>query len=159
MATERETPEKGERMIELISLANTLINEIETLADDSGKQFVSLAHRARTNRLLIIATAASVMFDLLLTVILAFVGIGWHENTNQIDTLTHRLDTQQTVQRQKALCPLYQVFLDSKSKQGRDAAPDPEKYDHAFVVIQQGYDALECDHYITHAPTAVSPGP
>lgn len=159
MTSEKESPDKSERMIELIGLANTLINEIETLADDSGKQFVSLAHRARTNRMLIIATAASVLFDLLLTIILAFVGVGWHDNTTRIDALTQRLDTAQTVQRQKALCPLYQVFLDSKSKVGRDAAPDPKKYDHAFVVIQQGYDVLECNKYITGNPTAVSPGP
>jgi hypothetical protein len=57
----------------------------------------------------------------------------------------------QTTQRQKALCPLYQVFLDSKSPEGRAAAPDPLKYDHAFKVIQEGYDALECSDFISQA--------
>lgn len=151
-APEEQTPGTMDRTDELIVLANALIAEVDELAGDSGKQFVSLAQRARTNRLLIMATAASVAIDLALTVILTLLGIGMQHNTDRIDSLAQRLDQAQTVQRQKALCPLYQIFLDSKSPQGRAAAPDPQKYDHAFVVIRQGYDALDCDQYITGAP-------
>jgi hypothetical protein len=157
--TEGNEPGKIDRMAMLINLAEQLISEIETLAVDSGQQFVSLAKRARFNRMLITVTAASVLIDLIITVVLTMVGIGWQHNTDRIDQLTQRLDEAQTVQRQKALCPLYQVFLDSKSPQGRAAAPDPNKYDHAFVVIKEGYDALECDHYISNDPVSVSPGP
>lgn len=157
--TEGNEPGKIDRMAMLINLAEQLISEIETLAVDSGQQFVSLAKRARFNRMLITVTAASVLIDLIITVVLTLVGIGWQHNTDRIDQLSQRLDTQQTVQRQKALCPLYQIFLDSKSAAGRKAAPDPKKYDHAFVVIKEGYDALECDLYITGDPTSVSPGP
>lgn len=158
MKQEKSTPDP-DRTDELISLATTLISEIEELSDASGKQLVSLARRARINRLLILATAASVIIDLVLTIVLTIIGVGMQHNTDRIDQLTQRIDEAQSVQRQKALCPLYQIFLDSKSDAGRKAAPDPKKYDHAFVVIKQGYDALECDHYITHDPVSVSPGP
>lgn len=157
--TEGNEADRIDRMAVLITLAEQLISEIEDLAHDSGKQFVSLAKRAKVNRMLITVTAASVLIDLIITVVLTMVGIGWQHNTDRIDSLAQRLDTQQTVQRQKALCPLYQIFLDSKSAAGRKAAPDPEKYDHAFVVIKQGYDALQCDKYIGGNPTSVSPGP
>jgi hypothetical protein len=146
---EEKIPGKSSRIPDLITLAEQLIAEVDELAQDSGNQFVSLAKRARTNRMLIVATIASVTIDLVLTVVLALVGVGWQQNTDRIDKLTKRLDTAQTVQRQKALCPLYQVFLGSKSDAGRKAAPDQEKYDHAFEVIQDGYDVLECDQFIT----------
>lgn len=155
-----EKASKEERTEELILLARDLLAEVGELASDKiGKQFVSLARQGRTNRMLILATAGSVVIDLALTVILMILGNHLQHNTNRIDIITQRLDYAQTVQRQKALCPLYQIFLDSKSPQGRAAAPDPKKYDHAFVVIQQGYDALECDQYITNTPSPVTPAP
>lgn len=152
-------PGKEERTAELIALATQLISEVDELSKDSGTQFVSLARRARTNRTLIVITIGSVMIDLALTIVLSVIGVGMQHNTDRIDALTQRLDNAQTVQRQKALCPLYQIFLDSKSAAGRKAAPDPKKYDHAFVVIRQGYDALECDQYITGTPSPVAPTP
>lgn len=159
MTGEKNPEERAERADELISIGNALIAEIEILTKDSGDQFLSLAKRARTNRMLILVTIFSVLIDFALSIAMIFVMIAMQHNTDRIDALTQRLDTAQTVQRQKALCPLYQIFLDSKSAAGRAAAPDPEKYDHAFVVIKQGYDALECDQYITGDPGTVSPGP
>jgi hypothetical protein len=147
MPEERTTP-KVDRVGHLILLAETLIQEVDELAKDSGQQFVSLAKRARTNRLLIVGAIGSVVIELALTVVLTLIGINMQRNTDRIDALTQRLDLAQTVQRQKALCPLYQIFLDSKSAAGRKAAPDPEKYDHAFVVISDGYRVLDCDQYI-----------
>ena len=152
MMTTEKVPGKDDRKTELAALAAQLIAEVDELSRDSGNQFVSLAKRARTNRLLIIATAASVLIDLVITVILAIIGAGMQQNTNRIDALTQRLDTAQTTQRQNALCPLYQIFLDSKSAAGRKAAPDPQKYDHAFTVIADGYKALDCDQFITRTP-------
>jgi hypothetical protein len=151
--------QKSDRLPTLITLAEQLIAEVDELSKDSGKQFVSLAKRARTNRMLISITAASVMIDIVLTIVLTVIGVGMQRNTDRIDQLTQRLDQAQTVQRQKALCPLYQIFLDSKSAAGRNAAPDPKKYDHAFVVIKQGYEALNCDQYITGTPTPEPPTP
>ncbi len=150
--SEEQIPPKEDRQAHLIALATSLISEIDELGTKSGDQFVSLAKRAQTNRRLIFVVIAGGVLDLLLTIVLGFTVTGMVANTNRIDTLTQRLDTAQTTQRQKALCPLYQIFLDSKSPQGRKAAPDPKKYDHAFVVIADGYKALQCDQFITGAP-------
>jgi len=141
-------PGNTDRRAELAALAMQLIEEVDELSKDSGAQFVTLAKRARTNRMLIVATIVSVSIDLIITIVLALVGVNMQHNTDRIDALTQRLDEAQTVQRQKALCPLYQIFLDSKSSQGRKAAPDPQKYDHAFVVIKDGYKILNCDQFI-----------
>lgn len=151
--------QRADRTAQLITLAETLIAEVDELAKDSGTQFVSLAKRAQTNRRMITIVIVGGLLDLVLSVVMIFAMIGIQQNTNRIDALTQRLDTAQTTQRQKALCPLYQIFLDSKSAAGRAAAPDPKKYDHAFVVIQQGYDALECSQYITGDQGAVTPTP
>lgn len=145
------------RLAEIAAMARDFAEEFDEFARESGRQFTSLAHRARTNRRLIFVMLLGCALDIFLTVVLAIFGIGVEHNTNRIDDLTARLDYQQTVQRQKALCPLYQVFLDSKSAAGRKAAPDPQKYDHAFVVIKQGYDALDCSKYIARDPQPVSP--
>lgn len=152
MTEEQNTPGKVSRQDQMIDLAQQLLGEIENLGNQTGDQFVSLAKRARTNRMLIVITITSVIIDLVITVVLALIGTGMQHNTDRIDALTKRLDTAQTTQRQKALCPLYQVFLDSKSAAGRKAAPDPEKYDHAFVVIADGYKVLNCDQFITGTP-------
>jgi hypothetical protein len=134
-----------DRLTRLSELAAEIIDELDHLANDSGEQFVSLARRARTNRRLITAIIVSVALDVILSVFLALV-------TAQVVNLTDRLDTAQTIQRQKALCPLYQLFLDSQSAKGRAAAPDPVKYDHSFVVIKDGYNALGCSDFIAKSP-------
>lgn len=144
----KETPENGDRLDRLISLATGLNDEIEQLSSASGRQFVSLARSSRNNRRMIIALIASVALDVVLTIVLSLVGVGMVENTNRIDALTKQLNTDNTDQRRRALCPLYGVFLDSKSPQGRAAAPDPAKYDHAFEVIEDGYRVLGCDTFL-----------
>lgn len=138
-----------DRLNRLTELAVEIIQELENLVTDSGDQFVSLAKRARTNRRLIIVTIASLVLDVVLSVFLALAVIQIGDNDQAISALTNRLDVSQTVQRQKALCPLYQLFLDSESAAGRAAAPDPVKYDHAFVVIRDGYSVLGCETFIT----------
>lgn len=139
----------------LVEAAARIQERAQQLATDEGVQFETLAQKAHRNRMLATSAIIGVFISVLILIALAVVGIGMQRNTNRIDQLTQRLDTAQTVQRQKALCPLYQIFLDSKSPQGRKAAPDPKKYDHAFVVIQQGYDVLQCDRFITATPTPV----
>lgn len=157
MATTEPSPENQkdldpDRAVRLAELAAELINEIENLSVDSGQQFVQLARRARTNRRLIVVTIASLVLDVILSVFLALAVIQIGNNDQSISSLTKRLDVSQTVQRQKALCPLYQLFLDSESPQGRAAAPDPLKYDHAFVVIKDGYTVLGCSDFIAKSP-------
>jgi hypothetical protein len=125
-------------------LAEALLGEAERLGQETGGQIVKLARTSRTNRRLIWMTVGGFALDIALTIAVAIGAL-------QIGTLTHRLDVAQTVQRQRALCPLYQVFLDSKSPAARKAAEDPIKYDHAFTVIQDGYDVLGCSAYINQA--------
>jgi hypothetical protein len=132
----------------LVELATELGQELDRIGDRSGKQFVSLARTAQVNRRLIWGVILGGCLDVILTVVLIFVGTGVASNTSRIDALTHRLDADNTVQRRRALCPLYGVFKDSKSARGRAAAPDPAKYDHAFEVIDEGYKVLGCDKFL-----------
>lgn len=136
-----QDPTPDERLAQVATLAKALANELETLGVDTGGQIVALSRTARTNRRLIWMTVGGFALDIALTVAVAVGAI-------QVGSLTHRLDVAQTTQRQKALCPLYQVFLDSESPAGRKAAPDPVQYDHAFKVIRDGYEVLECKTYI-----------
>jgi hypothetical protein len=144
---EDATPDR-DRLEELIRVGQSLLVEIQNFAKAGGQQFTALAGRARSNRRAIVALSVSLALDIALTVIMA---IGWvqvTDNDDRIAALTERLDQAQTVQRQKALCPLYQLLLDSKSAASRAAAPDPKAYDHAFEVIQSGYDAFQCSVFI-----------
>jgi hypothetical protein len=84
----------------------------------------------------------------LVCVILVFLVIGQRANTDRIDKIATQTLATQTAQRQRALCPLYGIFVDSKSAEGRARSADPEQYDHAFEVIEEGYRFLECDQYL-----------
>lgn len=142
------TPENDAKLEELITVGTRLLGQIEAFTQEGGKQFVSLAHRARTDRRAIWVIGLSLFLDLALTVTVVFGQIQTSHNEHDISTLAARLDTAQTTQRQKALCPLYQLLLDSRSDAGRAASPDKKAYDHAFSVIQSGYDALNCSVFI-----------
>lgn len=146
--TPAKSPDPQARVDRLISMALELTAEIEDLAKDSGKQFTSLAQASRKNRIMIWAMMCSLALDVVITVVLALVGITAVDNTNRIDSFAKDLQEQQTDQRRRALCPLYGIFLDSKSDQGREAAPDKAKYDHAFEVIEDGYTVLGCDAFL-----------
>ena len=141
-------PKDPQRVDRLIQMAIELSGEVEELAIDSGKQFTSLARTARKNRMMIWALMASLLLDVVITVVLGIVGAGVVNNTNRIDEFSQNLENQQTEQRRRALCPLYGIFLDSKSEAGRKNAPDPQKYDHAFEVIEEGYVFLGCDTFL-----------
>jgi hypothetical protein len=147
--TENTEPKSSERLGELIAIGTRLLEEIESFAQDGGRQFVDLAHRAQTNRRLITLTLFGFVLNMGFTVALIIFGFQVNSNQHSIDSLAHRLDVAQTVQRQKALCPLYQIFLDSRSDAARKAAPDPQAYDHAFTVIESGYSVLGCSAFIS----------
>lgn len=135
------TEQDREKLDRLIQMAQGLGSEVAQLAEESGHQFVSLADTARRNRLMIWGVIIGGVLDVTLTVVMALFGV-------QLTKLTDRLDTTQTTQRQRALCPLYGVFLDSRSEAGRKAAADPKQYDHAFEVISDGYRVLGCAEFL-----------
>lgn len=141
-------PENDTKLEELIDVGTRLLGQIETFANEGGQQFVSLAQRARVDRRSIWLLSVSLLLDVALTVFMIFSQIQISHNEHGITALTDRLDVAQTTQRQKALCPLYQLLLDSKSDAGRAASADKKAYDHAFAVIQSGYNALECSVFI-----------
>lgn len=155
--TTKEPESAQDKLSRLLETANALMSEVETVAHEGGKQFVAQAHASKVNRRLSVVAITGLVLDVILSVVL---GIGLsqvHKNEQSIGALTDRLNVSQTVTRQKALCPLYGVFLDSESPQGRAAAPDPEKYDQAFKVIREGYKILNCSEFLD-SPDPKPPG-
>jgi hypothetical protein len=147
-AREDERLREKDRVSRLIGMAVELTEEVEELARDSGQQFTSLARTARKNRMMIWALVGSMLLDVVITVALMIVGSGVVDNTRRIDDFSQQLRADNTAQRQRALCPLYGIFRDSKSEAGRKAAPDKAAYDHAFEVIEDGYAVLGCAEFL-----------
>lgn len=150
MSEDSTPPEDGRqaRLQRLISMATELTEEVDELARESGEQFTSLARTARKNRMMIWALSGSLILDVVITVVLGIVSAGVVNNTHKIDQFSQQQAEQQTDQRRRALCPLYGIFVDSKSPEGRAAAPDKAKYDHAFEVIEDGYKVLGCAAFL-----------
>ncbi|AZM51751.1 hypothetical protein DMA15_03460 [Streptomyces sp. WAC 01529] len=148
MTRDPQPPDPGLDPVDrLAAAAAALLEELEELGDDAGRQFTSLTKRSQQNRRMILVVVAGFLLDVALTAAMAVGLLQVNNNTARIDALTQRLDMAQTTQRQKALCPLYQVLIDLKSPQGRERAPDPEKYDHAFEVMTEGYQVLNCAEF------------
>jgi hypothetical protein len=150
MSESPETPGRPDptRVAELISTAVELTQEVERLAIDSGHQFVSLARAARRNRMMIWTLGISTALDVIITIVLGVVGAGVVNNSQRLDAVTKQINQDNTEQRKRALCPLYGIFKDSRTPQGRAQAPDKQQYDHAFDVIEQGYLVLGCDQFL-----------
>ncbi|WP_030777380.1 hypothetical protein [Streptomyces sp. NRRL S-920] len=135
----------------LASAASALLEELEALGQDAGRQFTALAKRSQRNRRMIRIVVVSLVLDVLLTAAVGFGLFQVDSNADRIDDLTQRLDVAQSETRRKAFCPLYEIFLGSKSEQGRKAAADPKAYDRAFDVIESGYRALDCAEFTNGA--------
>ncbi len=137
-----------DRVNRLIQMAVELTGEVEALAVDSGQQFTSLARTARKNRVMIWSLAVSMILDVIITVVLGVVGSGVINNSRRLDQVTKQISQDNTDARRRALCPLYGIFKDSRTPEGRAAAPDKQQYDHAYDVIEQGYLVLGCDKFL-----------
>lgn len=143
-----ENNDRSEELARLTAVAYELVDNVNKLNRDSGKQLVTLTHRAKRNRQMIWMLIGSFLVDVVLTILLAAGFVSVNDNANKIESVTTRLDMSQTIGRQRALCPLYQIFLDSKSDAGRKRSPQgPEAYDRAFKTIEDGYNALECNDF------------
>lgn len=137
-----QSPDDREGIAALTEAAHTLINKIDQLDRGTGSQLLALTKRSKLNRNLLILMAVAGVVTLALT---AAVVVGYQRT----DDLAHRLDVAQTTQRQKALCPLYGLFLSSRNDKSRAAYPQgAQAYDRAFGIIQDGYDVLECASFI-----------
>lgn len=133
-----------EELIRLSREAGLLIEKLNQLNRRAGIELYDIAKFGVSNRRRIWVSWVALALDILLTAAMAVGGLLLHSTAEQTQTNTKRIEYNQTIQRQKALCPLYQLFLDSESPQGRAAAPDKLAYDKAFKVIHEGYDALDC---------------
>jgi hypothetical protein len=129
---------------ELVIAANKLTDAINILGSDSGHQFETQALTIRRTRRIARALVIGFVVQLIILAGFAFNDVAIVRSEHRIDALTQRLNTAQTVTRQKSLCPLYQLILTAKTPAARAAAPNKAQYDFTFQVIQQGYDALDC---------------
>lgn len=129
------------RWSELASIASQLSREHAELSEQQSNHVAILAKYTRKTRKIVYSLIASLILDLFLTGFLAFTHA-------KLDNVTKNVQYSQTVQRQRVLCPLYTVFLQSRSAEGRKRAPDPKKYDEAFKVIADGYRTLECQNVV-----------
>jgi hypothetical protein len=151
MTVATNQPSRDE-LARLLALADQLAQETRKLGGETADTLVKLGKTGRTNRHLIWSLAASLALDVLLTLGLGLGFVQINNNQDDINKITARLDTAQTVQRQKALCPLYQLFKDSwdtpaKKEAARKASTDPEAFDHAVKVIDEGFVALDCKDF------------
>ncbi|MYV58049.1 hypothetical protein [Streptomyces sp. SID3212] len=71
---------------------------------------------------------------------------------NGVANNTERLNASATVNRQKALCPLYELLLASNTTASRARAADKAAYDRSFKVIGDGYAALNCAEFKGDSP-------
>lgn len=126
-----------DRIEALTGVSRELVEQVSKLRTENAEQLVELAHQARVNKRITKVLLAMSAFAICLTLIVGFSFI-------RLNDLAGELDASQQIQRQEALCPLYKLFLDSRSLKRRAQAPDPEAYDHAFEIIERGYKVLHC---------------
>lgn len=120
---------------------------LAAIAKDAGVQLVTLTKQSEAQHWKNWVIAVSLVLDVLFSVLvgLGFLALG--NTTDRVDRTARALAKEQLATRQQVLCPLYTVLRDSRSAKGRAAAADPEKYDHAFYVIEQGYKTLACAEF------------
>lgn len=129
---------------EFADLANALKNLNPALAP----KLMDLYRRARVNRRLIYMIIVGFVLDISLTIGLSIVTAATVHNATATHRIANEVKTAETVDRQKALCPLYQIFLASDTPQARKAQPDPKRYDESFKVIRNSFNALDCPTYL-----------
>jgi sensor c-di-GMP phosphodiesterase-like protein len=129
----------------LTEVAESLREQVENMNQDVACHTATLAKQVKRQALLTrcIFIALACVGVLAMLVALAIY---------RTDSITHRLDVQSTVSRQKALCPLYQVLIDRDTPKARSLAPDKAAYDQAYSVIHEGYTALDCKAFKGSAP-------
>lgn len=136
--------ENSDRIDELAVISRELVEQIAGLRSDNADQLVELARQSKSNRRTLHIVFGVSAFGLILTLLIGLSFLTLGAQSNRIDNITQKLDAEQQIQRQDALCPLYKLFLDLESPEGRKQAPDPKVYDKQFATLKQGYSALRC---------------
>lgn len=116
------------------------------------------ARKNRRARRVFYGTVPIVLFDVVLTVVLG--GLAYIERlqddrissvTQQLDATIRKLNEAEGVDRQVALCPLYQIFKNSLTPENRAKHKTPKDlaaYDKAAATIVNTYKQLSCAAYI-----------
>src|SRR3954469_17851482 len=99
------TEDQESRIAELTDAAEDIVTSINQLNSETGTQLVSLAVRARRNRMMIWLLAFSLALDVFLTVFMVH--------------LTLKVDQAQQLTHSQVLCPLYQQFINSDTPKAR----------------------------------------
>lgn len=130
--------------------ADELVTEINRLSTGTGRQLEGVEKKQRRNAKIGLLVLLSFVIDVVVTVVVGFTVFETSSNTDKVDKITQRLDYQQTVTRKKVLCPLYQIFVDSKSAEARKTyVKGPKEYDRIFGIIQDSYNTIECAKFKT----------
>jgi hypothetical protein len=132
----------------LVRTATELLGSLDRMKQEMGDQLVVLANQGRTNRRMIWALGVSFVLIAAMIVAMLFALERSNRNARNIEKLTDRIHAAQTVDRQRGLCPLYKLFIDSQSPEARERSVDPEQYDAAFRVIHKGYNDLNCQQFL-----------
>lgn len=128
--------------------AGDLVAEINKLNEDTGRTLEGVNTKVRRNQRMTWLVGLSLLADLIVTVVLGFTLHQTSTTADKTDKVTDRLNYSQNVTRQKVLCPLYEIFINSKSDVGRQRHPGgPAEYDKIFVTFQQSYDVIKCAQF------------
>lgn len=117
------------------------LNESIRVGENLRDELDSLTRRSVANRRMVIMVIAGLILDVSLTIIVALTVIGVTSNSNTINELVR-------LQHDSALCPMYQLFIDSDTPAGRESARqrgnDMAEREKLFNVIRASYAALNC---------------
>lgn len=130
---------------ELTQAAQALAERVSELNKESADREAILTRQVRRYRTIVRVLIGVVACVLALA---GAVGVA----LNGVANNTQRLDTSATINRQKALCPLYELLLASNTKMSRARAVDKSAYDRSFKVIGDGYAALNCKEFKGSSP-------
>jgi len=137
----------------LVNAAHELTEKVRSINTQTTDAIVELGIVSRRHRRMLIAIAGGMLATLVLAVLTALALLGVNNTSHRLDEVTHRLDVAQTEGRQKALCPLYTLFLGAKNPRSRALDPDgPAAYDAKFKIIEQGYEGLKCREFDGDGP-------
>ncbi len=132
---------------DLADKADRLIAAMESLAEKSGFRITAVETRQqeqersqRRSRVVIVAMAASFAIDIILTIIISFIGWGVVNNNDQLGDVQERVGNE-------VLCPLYEQLLAAVNKPPEPGMSEEElkAREEGARVVRQGFQALNCE--------------
>lgn len=129
--------EAAEELTRTVAALNDSIRQAQGVRDDLNR----LVEQSKITRRMVWVVTLGFALDVILTVAMALFGYQAVQNSDRIDNLVQ-------VQQDRAICPLYRLFIEADTPQNRDRAAsqgqDMAARARAFDVIRESYIALEC---------------